>query len=324
MAGVEQLDLAHLDDEMFERLYKTRIEPCFAANETGRLSAVEAFKRRVAATATIALGLAAGAGLLAREPTFALVVGIFGLVAGGIWAYQPLAQLSRKLKQEYCAAIAEAMGANFSLGGFDPPAFQRIRTLSLVPSFARSNFEDCFSGAHKNASYQLYEAHLEQRHTDGKGRTRYSTVFRGQLVRLHFPRDFLGTTIVRRDAGVFNVFGGGSNGGQKLERVGLVDPKFERIFEVWGTDQVEARYLVHPVMMERLLELETTLHGKRIRCAFEGGDLLIAVEGGNLFEPGDLFKPLVDPSRARRIVNEVASVVRVMDHVLTAQAQRPV
>jgi hypothetical protein len=103
----------------------------------------------------------------------------------------------------------------------------------------------------------------------------------------------------------------------------LVDPKFERLFEVWGTDQTEARYLVHPVMMERLMELEAALHGKRIRCAFEGGDLLIAVEGGNLFEPGDLFKPLVDPARARRILDEIAGVVKVMDHVLTAQAQRP-
>jgi len=75
-------------------------------------------------------------------------------------------------------------------------------------------------------------------------------------------------------------------------------------------------------MMERLIDLETRLHGKRIRCAFDEGDLLVAVEGGNLFEPGDLFKPLVDPGRARRIVNELAGVFQVMDQVLTAQAKR--
>jgi hypothetical protein len=77
-------------------------------------------------------------------------------------------------------------------------------------------------------------------------------------------------------------------------------------------------------MMERLIELEKALHGKKIRCGFENGDLLIAVEGGNLFEPGDLFKPLVDPERARRIVNEVSGVFRVMDQVLTAQNARPI
>ncbi|MCR6643565.1 MAG: DUF3137 domain-containing protein [Terricaulis sp.] len=147
-------------------------------------------------------------------------------------------------------------------------------------------------------------------------------MFRGQFVRMHFPRDFLGVTIVRRDAGVLNAFGGGQFNGRKLERVRLVDAALERAFEVWSTDQVEARYLIHPVMMERLMGLEKGLHGKRLRCAFEGGDLLVAVEGGNLFEPGDLFKPLVDPARARRIVNELAGVFQVMDQVLTAQTQR--
>jgi hypothetical protein len=117
---------------------------------------------------------------------------------------------------------------------------------------------------------------------------------------------------------MFNVFGSGEG----LKRVGLEDPKFEKVFEVYGSDQVEARYLVHPVLMERLLDLEASFHGQKLRCAFEYGDLLIAVEGGNLFEPGDLFKPLPDPARARRIVEEIGKVLRVMDGVLTAQAKR--
>lgn len=323
MAERELIDLVHLDDAAFARLYSERIEPCFATNEEGRVAAVASFHKRGLIAGGIALVLAIVAWVFTRELTLPMVIGIFGAVAGSIWAYQALANLSKKLKREYCGAIAEAMGATYRILGFEPPAFDRIRGLSLVPGFARSKFEDNFSGAHRGASFELYEAHLEQRRSDSKGRTHYTTVFRGQLIRLHFPREFLGTTIVRRDAGVFNAFGGGDSNGQKLERVRLVDPKFERIFEVWGTDQTEARYLVHPVMMERLMELEIALHGKRVRCGFEGGDLLIAVEGGNLFEPGDLFKPLVDPARARRIVDEIAGVVRVMDHVLTAQAQRP-
>ncbi len=324
MSDADPLDLARLDDSMFDRLYKSRIEPCFAENESHRVLAVAQFKQRALIGCVGTIASAALAGVIARDGQVALVIALMVGVVAGIIAYQPLATMGRKLKQEYCSAIAAAMGARYSIGVAEPPAFARMRALSLVPAFSRSSFEDCFSGAHKGASYELYEAHLEQRHSDSKGRTRYSTVFRGQLLKLHFPREFLGTTIVRRDAGVFNAFGGGSSNGVKLERVRLVDSTFERIFEVWGTDQVEARYLVHPVMMERLMDLEKALNGKRIRCAFESGDLLIAVEGGDLFEPGDLFKPLVDPTRARRIVNEVAGVVKVMDHVLTAQAQRPV
>ena len=76
-------------------------------------------------------------------------------------------------------------------------------------------------------------------------------------------------------------------------------------------------------MMERLARSwRQRCKGKRLRCAFEGGDLLVAVEGGNLFEPGDLFKPFDDPARARRIVDDIAGVMRVMDQVHRAQARR--
>ena len=319
----QTIDLAHLDDAMFGRLYKERIEPCFAANEQHRVAAVKQFKQRALIGGAITVTILAAAFAFTGDAGAGLGIGAIAAVFAGIWAYQPLANVAKKLKQEYCDAIAQAMGASFQIAAFDPPAFSRLKALKLVPGYHRSSFEDLFSGAHKGAQYQLYEAHLEQRSTDSKGRTRYTTVFRGQLIRMHFPREFLGVTIVRRDAGVFNVFGGGDVDGKKLERVRLVASEFEKAFEVWGTDQVEARYLLHPVMMERLIGLETALHGKRIRCAFEGGDLLVAVEGGNLFEPGDMFKPLVDPSRARRIVDEIASVVKMMDQVLTAQTLRP-
>lgn len=322
-AQAQVIDLARLDDAAFDRLYKERIEPCFVANENDRLVAVGQFKKRLLIGGAVAAVVAVGAFLIWGQFDIAAVLLFMSAFLIWLYAYQPLAKVGQTLKRQYCSAIADAMGVTFTISTFAPPAFERLRAMNLVPGFARSSFEDLFKGAYKGSAFELYEGHLEQRHTDSKGRTRYSTVFRGQLIRMNFPREFLGVTIVRRDAGVFNVFGGGKADGRKLERVRLVDARLERAFEIWGTDQVEARYLLHPVMMERLLELETKLHGKRLRCAFEGGDCLVAVEGGNLFEPGDLFKPLIDPARARRIVNEISGVFGVMDQVLTAQAQRP-
>lgn len=314
----EKIDLAALDDTMFDRLYGERIGPCFREHEAERINAVTTFKKRAWIGAGGMLAVAIVAIMIWHDPMIGLVIAFMIGIGVWLWAYQPLANVGTKVKQGYCSAIAESMGAFFIMSGFAPPAFDRIRELNLVPSFARSKFEDCFKGTYKDCSFELYEAHLEQRHTDSKGRTRYTTVFRGQLIRMHFPRDFLGVTIVRRDAGIFNAFGGGKD----LKKVGLEDPKFEKAFEVWGTDQVEARYILHPVLMQRLLDLETTLKGKRLRCAFEGGDMLVAVEGGNLFEPGDLFKPFDDPARARRIVDDIAGVIRVMDQVIGAQARR--
>ena len=197
----------------------------------------------------------------------------------------------------------------------------------MLPGYDNSSFQDLWWGVVGTSPFTLHEACLTEQRGSGKNR-RTVTVFEGSIMALGFTRAFTGTTVIEPNGERRKFLIGGEKetatiGGIELGRVDLVDPRFEERFTVWSNDQVEARYLLHPVMMERLIALETSLHGKRIRCAFENGDLLVAVEGGNLFEPGDLFKPLVDPSRARRIVDEIASVVKVMDQVLTAQNMRP-
>jgi len=270
-AAPQRIDLAHLDDATFERLYRERIEPCFAANESERQAAVKAFWSRFTIGLVLTIVLVTVLAALQQRVGLIVMAAFGGAITSAFVAYQPLAKVGQALKRQYCAAIADAMGASFQLGGFAPPALDRLKLLKLLPDYDRSSFEDLFSGAHRGAHYDLYEGELQRRSTSSKGRTRYTTVFRGQLIRMHFPRDFMGVTIVRRDQGVFNVFGGGTVNGRKLERVRLVDSTFENAFEVWGADQVEARYLLHPVMMERLIELEKDCTGSACAARSKAG-----------------------------------------------------
>ncbi len=161
-------------------------------------------------------------------------------------------------------------------------------------------------------SYRL-PSHLETRQRDSKGRETWSTVFRGSVIRLAFPDEFLGVTVVKRDAGIFNMF---QKGGRDMQKIGLVDSRFEKIFEVFGTDQVEARYLVHPVFMEKLLELEKNFQGGKIRCGFIRGDLLICVEGRDRFEIGGMFSTLVSQDRVSKMADDVTTVMSLLDTVL--------
>ena len=71
--------------------------------------------------------------------------------------------------------------------------------------------------------------------------------------------------------------------------------------------------------MEHLLALETAYNGKRLRCGFQDGDLLLAVQGGDRFELGSMFTPLDDPVRVRTVVNDIAQVLRLIDSMLTAE-----
>ena len=57
----------------------------------------------------------------------------------------------------------------------------------------------------------------------------------------------------------------------------------------------------------------------KLRCAFEEGALLIAIEGKNRFEIGSMFRTLNDPSRAKTVVGDLTEIVRIVDAVLTAE-----
>lgn len=51
----------------------------------------------------------------------------------------------------------------------------------------------------------------------------------------------------------------------------MVHPDFEDAFTVFTTDQTEARYLVHPTYIERLIALENAFQGKDIKTLFKDG-----------------------------------------------------
>jgi len=280
----------------------------------------------------VALGLAGGGafaliGFAASWPAPVLLIGA-GLILGGlaIWGAQPLNRLRKTVKTGLNDRFAEAFGMRYRAEVHDPIRFDAFRQHGLLPGYDRRNFEDHFSGEAHGADFDIYEAHLEQKRRT-KNRTYYVTVFHGVLIRINFPRTVEGVTLVTRDAGVFNALEGWAKktfGGDKLERIGLVDPTFEKAFEVYGTDQVMARYLLTPSFMERLLKLESELKGKNVRCVFdeklgEGdgrGELLIAAETGNKFEAGSMFKPLTDHDRIANLNGEFAMIDDIINTVL--------
>ncbi len=312
----QTLDLTHLDDAAFEHLYRDEIEQPLIAREAERRSDVSTFWARL----IWGFVLLIPAFILALTLEWyegAFIGGFVGAIAIAGFAYWPLSSLYDQVKYRMLTTIADAIGCHYKAVGAAPGVVPRMVELGLLPHFDRDSYEDNFTGQRFKCGFDLFEAHLEEKHQDKNG-SHYSTVFRGQIIRVSFPKKFLGVTVVWRDLGFFNFM---NHFGTKLQRVGLEDPKFERAFEVYGSDQVEARELVHPVFMEHLLALEIAYSGKRLRCGFQDGDLLLAVQGGDRFELGSMFTPLDDPVRVRTVVNDIAQVLRLIDSMLTAEVE---
>jgi hypothetical protein len=295
---------ADLEAGAFDALFDRVIAPAVAPHEAERQRRVSVYYRWIAAATALSVVVAAYVWSRTHSFADAFQIVFAGSVGSMVVAYFPLRRFQTRCKGIILGDLCKALGLTFQGEKFDPPAFRQIEGLSLLPDHDRAEFEDLFGGERQGCAFQLYEAKL----TKLANRSR-RTVFQGQIARVAFPKRFLGVTVVAREG--FRV-----RPPKGLERVGLESSEFERAFEVYGSDQVEARYLVHPAFMARLIDLETAAAGQRIRCAFEGGDLLIAMEGGDLFEVVDAFKPIPDRAAVRKGLEEIEAVLKLIGVVL--------
>jgi hypothetical protein len=145
------------------------------------------------------------------------------------------------------------------------------------------------------------------------GKTRsYRTVFRGLMCGFSFPKRFRGRTVITGDKGAVLHWLEGLV--RKEERVHLEDPRFEAVFDVYATDQVEARYLLTPGFMERVLGLAERVGAGRVRLAFDAEHLLLALDvRRDSFDIGSLFRPAGDPARVQMLLDDIAMVFDLVD-----------
>ncbi|MFY8048939.1 MAG: DUF3137 domain-containing protein [Erythrobacter sp.] len=229
-----------------------------------------------------------------------------GMLAVGWWGYQPIAAAKRTVKIGINAAIAQSHGIAYSHDVEPGAEFEAAKRYGLVPSHQRSGFEDRWFGTLSGHGFELYEAHLEERRGSGKNR-RWVTVFRGVVIRMGFGRPFRSTTLLKRAGEHRKWFGLGaikdsvSFEGHRLDVVDQVHPAFDAVFGLFSDDQVEARVLVHPSYVEHLLRLEKAFGGKELRTLFTQGQVIITVEGRDLFESGAM-----DAAEDRMRVEEAA------------------
>ncbi len=103
------------------------------------------------------------------------------------------------------------------------------------------------------------------------------------------------------------------NAKEKLEKVNLEDPCFSKRFNVFSSDQIEARYLITTAFMERFYNLKTAFRNKKIKCSFFDDTIMIAIyTNKNIFEICNLFKPLEDPTyikECRSMINAIYELI---------------
>lgn len=244
----------------------------------------------------------------------AMIAGVAALVGGLIGAQMAMRPVVLAIKSQMNARIASALGLSFSLDGESGMAFAMAEEFGLMPSYDDAAFEDFWIGILGDVPFTLHEATLTEQRGSGKSRHTVTT-FRGVVMSVEYGRTFFGTVLIERSGGWRDVFGSDSvsRGGISLDKMRMVDPRFDDAFALWTSDPVEGRAIVHPAYAERLLDLEARFAGQKLRALFHNSQIVIAVETQPMFESGSL-----DAARDRVFMGE--TIAQLMSLVAVAKA----
>lgn len=262
---------------------------------------------------------------------FSVILLIFFTVAGSMWISSPVRAYAEDYKNIVLPRIARLFGLKYSAG-----RELSYETLSGFGVMQRSGMTDLGYGVfygHYQGAEICWADFLTYETSIGDGSVRRAF---GILVEL--PREAFGHTVVvaervrlRKDH--FGKYG--------LRRADMVDPDFERLYDVYTDDQVEARYLIGPDMIEKIKDVFRSGFSEEFSLAFKGRSAFVFFQNADigiipqpeidrasgkgflsLFDPGVLAQGAIDSYQIEKIRSEIAAVLRLVDYLNIYKPQR--
>jgi hypothetical protein len=310
--------------EEFQNFYAQTLRPDLEVFEARRKSIV----RKILIYTAIMLGLTGA--LLAifyytmDDPTAGMsITGIVGLILCITGPFLFSGDYASAFKRVIIDGIVKYVDPSLQYGEkrrVEQSEFEDSRL--FLHHIDRYDGEDGVWGKLGKTEVEFSEVHAEYKttSTDSKGnkRTEWHTIFKGLFFIGDFNKNFNGSTVVLPDLAEKLLGGWLGNLLQKWDigrpekLVKLEDPDFEKAFVVYGSDQIEARYILTPALMRRLLELQKKAQ-KAFFVSFVNSKVYVAIPyTQNLFEPR-LFSTLLDFGMAKEFYEILAFAADIVE-----------
>jgi len=303
----------------FKKYYDSDLLPLLREFESRRLK----IKTTFLITAACAVVLGGGLAIVFLFLPILSIISVVVAIAVCAFTWMTLTKgFVQDFKGSVIAGIVRFCDENLSYAPTRSISQSKFRTGEIFnfPRIDRYKGEDYVSGVLEATEIEFSEIHAEYktetRNSKGHRSTQWHTIFKGLYFIADFNKHFKGMTVVLPDVAE-RLFGFLGKALQKMnitrgELIKLEDPEFEKLFAVYGDDQIEARYILSPSLMKRISDFKKKT-GKRIFLSFIHSNVHVAVETGkNMFEPR-IFRTLLDFDMTAEYLQDLQFAVGIVD-----------
>ncbi len=231
-----------------------------------------------------------------------LILGIIYVAIIGDY-YKTKKDFEKKIKFKLMPVFCSALG-DFSWCPTKIVDYNLFVNAGVVPqNWHIAESDDIFTGKHNDVTIEIAEVRYYK-----KQFKMHETTFHGVVILLDMNKKFQSHTLVTADnARHISPING-------LRHTTLEDSTFEKIFDVFTNDEIEARYLLTPSFMERLLKVKNVFKSAKVSCAFYMNKLFISLYTGDMFSLGAIEVPADDYKQFFIMFEEITSIIELIDH----------
>lgn len=273
--------------------------------------------------------------ILTKYSDFAFYGGLTGILTFVILLLITRSEKSdyrREYKQRVVKAILHLINPEWSYQPDNCISEKDYRKSELfTTSYDRYNGDDLVFGTIEKTDFQISELHTEYKRTTSSGKgnrhTEWHTIFKGLLAHAEFNKEIGGKTIVLPDTAekLFGFFG------QKIQSLSgrgklikMENVEFEKLFVVYGSSQIESRYVLTPTMMESLINIRNKFN-RYVYFSFIGSKVYVALYYSKdmfeprIFETGVRFEDMQRMSEQFRTIQTIIRELKLNTRIWTKQ-----
>ena len=289
--------------EQFHAFFESDLKPILTELETQRKKVLQSFVYlALAIVGIVGIGLLIIAANPRVGPGVLLIPLVIAIIIGAIVGPYLSRGYNQRFKTEVLSRMVRFLDPSLEYrmdGAINQSTYMSSKLFPHKPD--RYKGEDLVEGKIGATAIRFCELHSEYKstHTDHKGNTHteWHTIFQGLFFLGDFNKNFSGSTVVLPDSAeaLFGKFGQWlqSFAFNRDHLIKMDDPEFEKLFVVYGTDQIESRYILSPALMQRIVEFKTERQ-RTVYLSFVGSNIFVALsETRPLFEP-KIFSSILD------------------------------
>ena len=249
--------------------------------------------------------------LLSRNFDILSFTAVIGIIFVIIMSHKDVALFKETYKKSIILEIFKKLFTNVKFVPEYGISRSTLDSTNMIDTGDNFYSDDYVSAKYKNVSFEFSDVKIEEEYTDSDGDKHTVTIFEGQWYVFDFNKTFKADLQVC-EKGFRNAKRGSLFGPKKFSKVELEDIEFNKEFNVYAQNSLDAFYVLTPATMTKIKELNDKVNGKMLFC-FINNKLHVGLHSGkNLFEP-QLFKKINIEENHKQAIEEVKMITHFVD-----------